>query len=357
MKAIKVLFLACIALFLVSCGSRYKEENGKWVIIKFPQYVFQPLDDTWEELPPPIQQCELFFGKKGGSTHIGVFLYEPTPVLGPKEVMDQYTKNYEHSQITLLQPLMPYRKGLVARCTHRFTNLGVEIQAYEENVVIPTRTHIIGFTLKRKMEANDQGAVSEIVAFMNFCEHFRDVSDNSLDPGSRFPLADYPYTLVAPPGNWEAAYPPTRLSVFRNENYALEYQSYSGATITVYVFDNGPFFAGVKPNPYDDRIKLFTTNDTHFKRTEIFPPVYELKLANDITVAAYATLAQSTDFDERLLESSVFVMKPHHLLAFILRKDGKSYWEHKNAAELLNSDDPDMRDFKNLVGSLQDAKN
>jgi hypothetical protein len=148
-----ILFITCL---FISCNYQYYEEkNGKWVLKEFPEYIFEPLDSSWEPHPPPTNNCPIFFGKKGTGTHIGVFLHAVPPGFTPLQMAVNYLSSDLNNHRTILAPAREVSGKMVfAACVNEFISFGAKVKALEAFFIVQTRKHLIGFTFKRRISVD-----------------------------------------------------------------------------------------------------------------------------------------------------------------------------------------------------------
>lgn len=232
------LFLSFILIGMLSCNSQhYDEHDGKWVIREFPQYTFSPLDSTWEPHPAPTKNCAIFLGKKKTGTHIGVFLHSIPPG-GPSELMKFYLNSDATNNRVIIQPSTEFREGILAICRNRFKALGAEVQAIEATIIIPTNTHLLAFTFKRKIQVdtwdfrretgekvfeNLQNAIPEFKEFLIFCQEFEEIR---IDPlFEEFTSTDFKFSVLMPgkPQASSTSIADVKYNYFKSENGKITY--------------------------------------------------------------------------------------------------------------------------------------
>ena len=162
----QVLLTGLIPMLSNGCMGRpqqMEERAGRWYLVGLPEgsskYSFEPLSLSWEPIPPPTDNCALFYGKKGEGTHIGVFLHplqpgvEPERILNdlPKDLMTAYLSSSDHDKRRVLVPPTPYGNGVFGAAENKFTMAGAKVRAFEAFVIVPCNRYLVGFTFKRRI--------------------------------------------------------------------------------------------------------------------------------------------------------------------------------------------------------------
>ena len=169
MRMTHVLLTGLVAILSNGCMGRpqqIEERGGRWYVAGLrdgsSKYSFEPLNLSWEPVPPPTDNCALFYGKKGEGTHIGVFLHslkpglEPGQILNdlPGEMMSAYLGSNDTDHRSVLVSPTPFGNGVYAAAENRFTMAGAKVRAFEAFVIVPCSRHLVGFTFKRRIEVD-----------------------------------------------------------------------------------------------------------------------------------------------------------------------------------------------------------
>jgi hypothetical protein len=169
-KLAQTLLIGMIAMQSFGCNNHsqhFEERAGRWFVTSLPEgspeYSFAPLDLSWEAIPPPTDNCALFFGKKDEGTHIGVFLHPIKPGVDsefvvdslPKILMASYLSSNDQDSKSVIIPPQSFGNGIYASCENIFTIAGAKVRAFEAFIIIPTSQHLMSFTFKRRIEVDN----------------------------------------------------------------------------------------------------------------------------------------------------------------------------------------------------------